>query len=95
METVGAKRGRKTKTTLRIVNNECFLRSARVFITCFRAHESMTLRKARLPSEIFFVLQPLFLQKDVAESGEARKVTRSLVTVERTSQEGLHVDVGH
>ncbi len=95
METVGANRGCKTKTTLRIVNNECFLRSARVFIACFRAHYTMTLRNMRLPSETFFVSQPLFWQKDVAESGEARKVTRSLVTVERTSQEGLHVDVGH
>ena len=36
-------------------------------------------------------MQPLFLQKDVAESVEARKVTPSFLTVERKSM----VDVGH
>ena len=40
---------------------------------------------------IFFVMQPLFLQKDVAESAEARKVTASFLTVGRMSRK----DVGH
>ena len=61
----------------------------------FRAHHAKSLRKARLHNEIFFLLQPLFLQKDVAESGEARKVTRSLVTVERMSRIETHIGVGH
>lgn len=60
-----------------------------------RAHHTMTFRKSRLRSEFFFVLQPLFWQKDVAESGEARKVTRSLVTVERMSGIDFGIDVGH
>jgi hypothetical protein len=39
----------------------------------------------------FFATQPFFLQKDVAESAEARKVTPSFLTVERMSRN----DVGH
>ncbi len=61
----------------------------------FREQWHSPLRKRRLRSEIFFALQPFFLQKDVAKSGEARKVTRSLVTVERMGAFDLHVGVGH
>jgi hypothetical protein len=53
------------------------------------------LKKWRSRNEKFSSLQALFLQKDVAESQEARKVTRSLVTVERMSRTELHKDVGH
>ena len=61
----------------------------------FRQQPSDSLQKERLRSEIFFTLQPFFFQKDVAKSGEARKVTRSLVTVERIGALDLHVGVGH
>jgi hypothetical protein len=42
-------------------------------------------------SKTFFPRNRFFLQKDVAESAEARKVTPSFLTVERTSKIG----VGH
>ena len=42
-------------------------------------------------SKIFFPRNHFFLQKDVAESVEARKVTPSFLTVERRSV----IDVGH
>ena len=42
-------------------------------------------------SKNFFPRNHFFLQKDVAESEEARKVTPSFLTVERMSR----IDVGH
>ena len=42
-------------------------------------------------SKNFFPCNHFFLQKDVAESEEARKVTPSFLTVERMSR----IDVGH
>jgi len=58
-------------------------------------------RKRREPSiqegillshnEFFLLCNHFFLQKDVAESVEARKVTPSFLTVERMSR----IDVGH
>ncbi len=56
----------------------------------FSTRLAMPLKKARFPNANFFSSQPLFLQKDVAESEEARKVTRSLETVERMSRTDRH-----
>jgi hypothetical protein len=75
----------KTETTLHIVKNECFFAHRASFLRAFAQTSRAELKKSRFPNENFFSLQALFSQKDVAEFGEARKVTRSLVTVERMS----------
>jgi hypothetical protein len=64
---------------------------AHVLHVCLGTELPIWRESARSRSKIFFPCNRFFLQKDVAESVEARKVTPSFLTVERKSM----IDVGH
>ena len=72
-------------------HSSCFFVCAHVLHVCLGTELPIWRDLSHSLSKFFFPCNHFFLQKDVAESVEARKVTPSFLTVERMSR----TDVGH